>query len=60
MSMLMTSILAAALLAQSPDAIVLSGVVVDADEKPVSGVDVVLPAKVVGWIASHAGSNDDK
>ncbi len=45
MSMLMTSILAAALLAQSPDAIVLSGVVVDADEKPVSGVDVVLPAR---------------
>ena len=42
---LMTSILAAAMLAQSPNAIVLSGVVVDAGGKPVSGVDVVLPAR---------------
>ena len=42
---LMTSILAAALLAQSPDSIVLSGVVVDAAGKPVSDVEVVLAAR---------------
>jgi len=42
---LMTSILATALLAQSPDSIVLSGVVVDAAGKPLSDVEVVLPAR---------------
>ena len=42
---LMTSILATALLAQSPDSIFLSGVVVDAAGKPLSDVDVVLPAR---------------
>ena len=42
---LMTSILATALLAQSPDSIFLSGVVVDAAGKPLSDVEVVLPAR---------------
>jgi hypothetical protein len=41
----LTSILATALLAQSPDSIVLSGIVVDAAEKPLSGVEVALPAR---------------
>ena len=43
---LLTSILATALLAQPPDSIVLSGVVVDAAEKPLSDVDVVLWARI--------------
>ena len=42
---LLTSILATALLAQPPDSIVVSGVVVDAAEKPLSDVDVVLWAR---------------
>ena len=42
---LLTSILATALLAQSPDAIILSGVVANAAEKPLSGVEIVLPAR---------------
>lgn len=42
---LMTAILATALLAQSPDSIVLSGVVVDAAGKPLADVDVVLAAR---------------
>jgi hypothetical protein len=41
----MTSILATTLLAQAPDSIFVSGVVVDAAGKPLSGVDVVLPAR---------------
>ncbi len=45
MLMLMTSILATTLLAQSPDSIFVSGVVVDAAGKPLSDVDVVLPAR---------------
>ena len=58
---LSTAILATALLAQSPDSIVLSGVVVDAAEKPLSDVEVVLPARETpGWIASHAGTHDDR
>jgi hypothetical protein len=42
---LMTSILATTLLTQSPDLIVLTGVVVDTAGKPASGVDVMLPAR---------------
>jgi hypothetical protein len=42
MSTLITSLFAAALLAQSPDSISLSGVVVDTAGKPVSDVEVVL------------------
>ena len=44
---LLTSILTAVLLAQPPDSIVLSGVVVDAAEKPLSDVDVVLWARIL-------------
>jgi hypothetical protein len=43
---LLTSILATALLAQPPDSIVLSGVVVDAAEKPLTDVDVVVWARI--------------
>ncbi len=43
---LLTSILAT-LLAQSPDSIVLSGVVVDAAEKPLPDVDIVLWARIL-------------
>ncbi len=43
---LLTSILAAALLAQPPDSKILSGVVVDATEKPLSDVDVVVWARI--------------
>ena len=43
--LLITSILTAALLAQSPDSIFVSGVVVDAAGKPLVGVDVVLPVR---------------
>jgi len=43
---LMTSILATALLAQSPDSIVLSGAVADAAGKPVTDVEVVLAAGI--------------
>src|SRR5580704_16593242 len=44
---LRTSILATALFAQSPDSIVFSGVVVDAAEKPLSNVDIVVWARVL-------------
>jgi hypothetical protein len=42
---LMTSVLAMALLAESPDSVVLSGVVVDAGGKPLSEVEVLLAAQ---------------
>ncbi len=42
---LMTAILATALLAQSADSIFLSGIVVEAAGKPLSDVEVVLPAR---------------
>ena len=58
---LLTSILATALLAQPPDSIVLSGVVVDAAEKPLSDVDVVLWARIPRrWNGPHAGTDDDR
>ena len=44
---LLISILATALLAQPPDSVVCSGVVVDAAEKPLSDVDVVLWARTL-------------
>ncbi len=44
---LLTSILATALLAHPPDSIVCSGVVVDAAEKPLSDVEVVLWARIL-------------
>jgi hypothetical protein len=46
MLMLLASLLATALLAQPPDSIVVSGVVVDAAEKPLSDVDVVIWARI--------------
>ncbi len=46
MMTVLTSILATALLAQPPDSIVVSGVVVDAAEKPLSDVDVVFWARI--------------
>jgi hypothetical protein len=47
MLMLTTSILAAALLAQSPPTILLSGVVADSAGKPLSDVEVVLWARIL-------------
>ncbi len=44
---LMTSILVTAFLAQPPDSIRISGVVVDAAENPLSNVDVVLWARIL-------------
>ncbi len=43
----LTSILATMLLAQPPDSIVVSGIVVDAAEKPLSDVDVVIWARIL-------------
>ena len=47
MMTLLTSILATALLAQPADSIFISGVVVDAAEKPLSNIDVVLWARIL-------------